>query len=412
MVGTRVAWTDFIERWMETTDGVSSPDQFRLWTAISLVAGACERRVWARAARAQTFPNLYVLLTAAPGVGKQVINLAKAAWKHTKEYPGGPPAFRVAPSQMTKAALVDALAKSKQVKLVKGANLEYHSMLIAAEEFQVLLPTYDTEYIATLNEVFNNPDIPYEEHRRTGAVREISINNPQLNILAGVQPSYFVSTFPPEAWTTGFARRIIMVYASEGKFQELFQDAQDPTEDPRWGELLGQLTQISGLFGCCSWEPDAAQMIADWHKAKGPPTPSHSKLVHYNNSRTMFVIKLSIVSAVARSGGLVITFADVQRGLSWLLNAEKLMPDVFREMIGKSDSQVIDELHYMMITAQGKDRKALKTDLVWQFLQQRLPSEKIEKVILAALRSGIIYNPSGATDLWLAKPITDVRGVE
>ncbi len=407
-----MAWTDFIELWMETTDGVSSPDQFRLWTAISLVAGACERRVWARAARVQTFPNLYVLLTAAPGVGKQIISLAKMAWKNTKEPGNGPPAFRVAPSQMTKAALVDALAKAKQVKLVKGANLEYHSMLIAAEEFQVLLPTYDTEYIATLNEVFNNPDIPYEEHRRTGAVREISINNPQLNILAGVQPSYFVSTFPEEAWTTGFARRIIMVYASEGKFQELFQDSLDPTEDPRWGEMLGQLSKISNLYGCCSWEPDAADLLAKWHRAKGPPPPTHSKLVHYNNSRTMFVIKLSIVAAVARTGALVITCEDVQRGLSWLLNAEKLMPDVFREMIGKSDSQVIDELHYMMIMEQGRDRKALGTDLLWQFLRQRLPSEKIEKVLLSALRSGIISNPGGAPDLWLAKPLTGVRGVE
>lgn len=397
---------------MEVTDGISSPDQFRLWTGISLVAGACERRVWARAARVQTFPNLYVLLTAAPGVGKQVISLAKTAWKQTKEYPAGPAAFRVAPSQMTKAALVDALAKAKQVKLVKGANLEYHSMLIAAEEFQVLLPTYDTEYIATLNEVFNNPDIPYEEHRRTGAVREISINNPQLNILAGVQPSYFVSTFPEEAWTTGFARRIIMIYASEGKFQELFQDSLDPTEDQRWGEMLAQLSQVSNLYGCCAWEAEAAELLAKWHRAKGPPTPTHSKLVHYNNSRTMFAIKLAIVSAVARTGALVITSGDVQRALSWLLNAEALMPDVFREMVGKSDSQVIDELHYMMITEQGKTRRPLATALLWEFLRQRLPSEKIEKVLMSALKSGVVCNPGGSPDLWQARPLTGVRGVE
>lgn len=409
-----MAWQDFIERWMEVTDGVSSPDQFRLWTGISLVAGACERRVWARAAKAQTFPNLYVLLTAAPGVGKQIITLAKQLWRSVKEPGNGPAAFRVAPTQMTKASLVDVLGKSKQLKMLKHGNVEYCSLLIAAEEFQVLLPTYDTEYIATLNEVFNNPDMPYEEHRRTGSVREISINYPQLNILAGVQPSYFVSTFPEEAWSTGFARRIIMVYAGEGKFQELFQDSDDPTEGEGWTGLLAGMSHISAMYGQCSWEPAAAELLAKWHRAKGPPNPTHSKLVHYNNSRTMFAIKLAIVSAVSRSGGLVITLADVERGLSWLLNAESRMPDVFREMIGKSDSQVIDELHYMMVMEQGKQKngKALGTATLWEFLRQRVPSEKIEKILLSAERSGVITHPGGAADLWVAKAVSQVRGVE
>jgi len=410
-----VAWKDFIENWMEVTDGVSSPDQFRLWSGISLVAGACERRVWARAARAQTFPNLYTLLTAAPGVGKQVISLAEQLWSQTTEPGQNIKAFKVAPSQMTKASLVDVIGKSKQFKMLKGVNVSYHSLLIAAEEFQVLLPTYDVEYIATLNTIFNNPDVPYQEHRRTGSVREISIENPQLNILGGVQPSYFVATFPEEAWATGFARRILMIYAAEGKFQDLFQDAQDPRDTGEWIVLRAQLSHISAMYGQCSWEQAGADMLANWHRAKGPPTPTHSKLVHYNNSRTMFAIKLAIVSAVSRTGEIVISEYDVRRALTWLLKAEERMPDVFREMIGKSDSQIIDELHYMMVQEQSKSKgapKALPTSALWEFLRQRVPSEKIEKIMLSAERSGVIAHPGGAADLWLAKPITGVRGVE
>jgi len=300
---------------------------------------------------------------------------------------------------------VDCIGKRKQIKILRGVNVEYHSMLVAAEEFQVLLPSYDTEYIATLNTVFNNPDVPYEEHRRTGAVREISISYPQLNILAGVQPSYFVSTFPEEAWTTGFARRILMIYAAEGKFQDLFQGGEEPEEGPGWSALLGALSHISNMYGCMSWEPAAAEMLAKWHRAKGPPTPTHSKLV----------------SAVAGTGGMVIREYDVQRALSWLLFAEKRMPDVFREMVGKSDSQIIDELHYMVALEQGGKGKGerlngtihpVQTSTVWEFLRQRVPSDKIEKIIVSAERAGIIFHPGGATDLWQAKPITSVRGVE
>lgn len=407
-----MAWTDFIERFMEVTDGVSSPDQYRLWSGIALVGGALERRVWARAARARTYPNLYVLLTGAPGVGKQVISLVRQLWSETKNPGLSTKAFCVAPSQMTKASLIDSIAKAEQFKIVKAGNLAYHSLLIAAEEFQVLLPTYDTEYIAALNEIYNNPDMPYTEVRRTGSVREISIENPQLNLLGGVQPSYFVSTFPEEAWTTGFARRILMIYAGEGKFQELFQEESDITEGEGWGELLEGLSHFSGLSGQMSWEPEAAETLATWHRAKGPPTPTHSKLVHYNNSRTMFAIKLSTISAISRTGDLVISAEDVKRALSWLLEAEKKMPDVFREMVGKSDSQVIDELHYMTIMQYAKTKKPLETKMLWEFLRQRVPSEKIEKILMSAERSGVLFHPGGAPDLWQAKALTGVKGVE
>lgn len=405
-------WNDFIESFMELTEGISSPVQFRLWTAISLVAGACERRVWARATRMQTFPNLYVLLTAAPGIGKQVISLAKGLWKNTTEPGSGIKSFRVAPSQMTKASLVDSLAKAKQFRLLKHGNYTYHSLLIAAEEFQVLLPTYDQEYIATLNEVFNNPDMPYEEVRRTGSVKEIEIPFPQLNILAGVQPSYFVSTFPEEAWTTGFARRILMIYAAETPFQDLFQEHPDDdlAASPEYESLRWQLGAVGQMYGQMAWEPAASEKLGKWHRSHGPPVPTHSKLVHYNNSRTMFAIKLSIVSAVAGTGQLVIREGDVTRGLAWLLAAEAKMPDVFREMLGKSDSQVIDELHYMVTMVFAKDRKAVSTGLLWEFLRQRVPSEKIEKILLAAERSGALVHPAGAQDLWI--PRARESGVE
>lgn len=408
-----MAEQDFIEAWMEMTVGVNSPDQFRLWAGISLVAGACERRVWARAAKAQTFPNLYILLTAAPGIGKQIINLVKLMWKSTKEPNNGPPAFRVAPTQMTKASLVDSIAKASQFKMVQGANIKYHSLLIAAEEFQVLLPHYDEEYIGTLNEIFNNPDTPYEEIRRTGSVKDVSIENPQINILAGVQPSYFVSTFPEHAWTTGFARRIIMVYAAEGKFQDLFQeDSEEIIGGPQWIELQNMLGQISSLYGQVAWEPAAAAKLASWHRAKGPPIPQHSKLVHYNNSRTMFAIKLSIVSAISRTQQLAIAEYDVERALGWLIEAESFMPDVFREMAGKSDAAIIDELHFMLVAYQDKFKKAAQTDILWDFLRQRVPSDKIEKIMMTAERSGIISHPGGAPDIWQAKALKNPRGVE
>lgn len=388
---------------MALTEGAFSPHLFRLWSGISLVAGALERRVWARVGPPRTYPNLYVLLVAAPGVGKQVIEITREMWRQTLEPGTKIRAFHVAPHQMTKASLVDSLAKAKSLRLFPDGLQTWHSLLIAAEEFQVLLPAFDPEYISTLNYMFNSPEIPYQEERRTGSVRSIEIEMPQLNILAGVQPSYFVSTFPEEAWTTGFARRIIMVYASEGPKYELFADVKN--DHALRDRLLAKLGQMDLLYGQMFWDPEGMIRLRDWHRAEGPPRPTHSKLTHYNNSRTMLVTKLCIVSTVSRTGRMLIEDLDVRRAIAWLVEAERLMPDVFREMIGKSDSQVIEEMHYFVTTQWIRDKKkGVQGDVVRKFLLQRLPHEKVETILMAAERANYIARVAGTVDSWIPRP--------
>ena len=46
-----------------------TPAPFRLWSGITAVAGAVERRVWAETRQNLISPNLYVLLVAPPGAG-------------------------------------------------------------------------------------------------------------------------------------------------------------------------------------------------------------------------------------------------------------------------------------------------------------------------------------------------------
>lgn len=403
-------WPDFIQQFMFLTEGALSPDIFRRWSAISLVGGALERRVWIKNGPRVAYPNLYVLLVAAPGIGKQVIDTVRDLWKEVFEPGMKLRAFHVAPHNMTKASLLDSLAKAKTTRLTPdGPAITYHSLLVAAEEFSVLLPTYDLEYIGALNYVFNNPS-DYTETRRTGTVRELSIEHPQLNILGGAQPSYFIATFPEEAWATGFARRLIMVYSAEETIRNIFEE-QDIPESLR-ESVKTQLGVISQLWGQCKIHPQAQQCFLDWHMAGGPPVPGHSKLAHYVRSRSHHLLKLSVISAVARTGELVIHHCDMERALAWLLEVEALMPDIFREMIGKSDQQVIEELHYYVTATWAKTKqKPVHSSLIYHFLHQRLPSEKIEKVFLIAERSNVIARVAGTADLFVPRPKHD-HGVE
>jgi len=397
-------WNDFIQDFMTLTEGAVSPDIFRKWTGIALVAGALERRVWIRAGVKITYANLYTLLVAPPGVGKYIVEEARALWTEVKEPGTAIPAFHVSPDNMTKAAMLDTLVKAKTTRLIpRGPTITYHSLLIAAEEFQVLLPDYDQEIIGALNSIWNNKP-NHSESRRYGTVRELSIEYPQFNILAGVQPSYFVSTFPEEAWTTGFARRIIMVYAGEAPFKELFYIP--PEVEGMRDLVLSRLAHLSQLYGEAKWTTEAVEHISNWHRQGQRPVPQHSKLTHYNRTRIIFAQKLSLISAVARTGALIIELVDVTRALAWLFEVEGLMPDVFREMVGKSDKTVIEELHNFMVQANAKEKgRGIRGEMVMRFLLTRVPTEKAEKIMSLCERADIIARVGGSPDLWVPRTL-------
>jgi hypothetical protein len=115
--------------------------------------------------------------------------------------------------------------------------------------------------------------------------------------------------------------------------------------------------------------------------------------------------KLAICSCVAATGELVIREADVSRAIRWLTEAEALMPDIFRSMIGKSDMQVIEELHFFMSTVWAKDRgKPLHISFMTRFLAERVPSDKIAKIIDVAEKMNVIVRVGGTQDQYIPRP--------
>jgi hypothetical protein len=395
-------WTDILHNFMEYTEGLPSPDIFRLWSGITMISGALERRVWVETARSLLYPNLYVLLVAPPAVGKSIsVSEVSKFWYDSKK-------FHIAPSNATKASLIDCIAKADGKRLVNGVLVEYHSLLAASSEFGVMVPAHDLEFLSVLTDIFDcGPR--YSEERRSLA-KQVDIVNPQLTLIAGTQPAYMASMIPEEAWGQGFTSRLIMIYASSGPKVELFsQGFHDPRHALR-KTILDQIVHLSKLFGRASWDADAMELMQNWVNAGCPPEPTHSKLSNYNGRRALHVLKLSVIAAVSRSGQTNITLADVQRAQNWLFQAEEFMPDIFRDMQQKSDTQVIQELHFFLWRIWLKEKTPIHESRIIHFLSTRVPSEKVFRIIEVAERSKIITRDAG-TVVFTPRP-THEHGVE
>lgn len=372
---------DFIDAYVLETAKVPSPESYRLWSAITAISGVLERKVWTTGSAGPIYPNLFTLLVGPPTSGKtNAIRPIRELWAKIH-------GLNLAPDNVTKAALIDALSRALRT-IINGSTNAYtfSSMAVPCSEFGVFFTHHDLEFLSVLNHIYDSPS-SYREERRTAGI--IEINKPYLVILAGTQPDFLNSFLPDEAWGMGFTSRLVMIYADAAPAIDLFSTAAIQSSI-----LLPKLTEIFTYKGEFVWDQSAIDEINAWNRSGCPPTPTHSKLLHYNGRRALHTIKLCMISAVSRSPELHVTVDDFERAKDWLTTAEITMPDIFRAMGQRSDSQVISDLHfhlYRMWSSVALDkRKPLIEKDIYNFLHTRVPSDKIAKLIDVAQKTGYI----------------------
>ncbi len=377
---------DWIEEFMSYTEELPSPDNFRLWTGISTIAGACERRIWMKSSLKRLYPNLYILLIGNPSVGKSAsLVFAEEFWRSTKK-------VFIAPNAVSKASLLDVLARSGKKIIINNGDglLEYNALAIAASEFGVLVPSHDPEFLSVLVDIYDNKDNFSDEKRTT---KSVDIICPMLNIIAGTTPGYMMGLLPEEAWNSGFMSRQIMIYASEGPKVDFF-DAPSRSETSKQ-KLIQGLIKITERMGEIQWSADAKAGFRGWIAKDQAPVPEHSKLRHYCGRRNIHIAKLAMISCISRGEDLEVLAQDLTRAMDWLFAAEIRMPDIFREMVLKSDAQVIQELHRYLFQLWSKDKKPVHESRLIHFLQQRVPSGNILRIMEIAEKSNIINKNAG-----------------
>ncbi len=392
---------DFIDEFFAHTEGLPTPEIFRLWGAISAVGACLERRCYTETAAGALYPNLYIMLVAPPAVGKgvvmsQVVRLLRKVEK-----------VKIAPDDATGASLVDAMvAANKTILNPDGSVFSFHALFAASFELGVLLPEYDSVMISLLCALYDNNEV-YEQTRRTNN-RNISIKAPTLNLLAGCTPGYLAGTFPEMAWTMGFSSRLCMIYSSTPVKVSLFR--KRPFDVERETRLVDHLKKVLSLQGEFIWNDDTAAALEFWFNTDMKPVPTHSKLQTYNGRRNITIIKLCMIASAARSDSMQIEMEDYQRAQSWLLQIEALMPDIFRDMNGRSDTDVLEELHFFMWRKYCVDKKPIHEATLYHFLGTKVPSEKIPRIIEVAERMNMMHRSAGSL-LWTPRGRQD-HGME
>lgn len=392
---TLPSWT---EGFLELTNGITSPKLFRKWAAITVVGAALTRRVWFKSLKSYSYGNMYVLLVGKPGLGKsEAVNRIRDIVRATLVKDMYPIAVEMMPYDVTKGALLDKLSTYQRWghdpyawSLGRKEKIKYHYGLLAISEFGNLVRDFDSVLLNTLHDLWDCPPT-IEEERRYRSNNPIMIVNPGLALLGGTTSAYLMKSMPEQAWDEGFLARTIIVYSSEEVEPNLFDE--DEIDLVLLRDLITDLRQVSRLEGEAEFAEETKKAIKKWLRAGKPPVPEHHKLEHYSSRRLHHALKLSLIASVDRSNDLKILPEDFQTALGWMIEAEKNMPQLFLEMSGRGDKQLLNDLYFHVKQIQEaplwQGRPVRKSQLV-DFLLHKAASWQVDQLINSALEAELL----------------------
>jgi hypothetical protein len=293
------------------------------------------------------------------------------------------PDFHIAPTSMTKAAMVDCLTDAKRTIMdLPNPPIDFHSMTIFADELAAFMHKWDDELIGGLT-TFYDVVVPYGERRR-GKDINIKIKNPQLSILSGTTPSNLMKFMPENAWDQGLTSRIIMVFSDE----RIIGDLWKPYDRSLPKDMLSDIGMIHHLHGPFAITEDFKVAIDKWRNNGQTPAPTHPKLLHYATRRSAHLLKLCMISSADKGDSLLLTMEDFTRALTWLLEAEILMPEIFKAGGVLADAKAMEEIYHFVLVGGGE--KGLSEHQVVNFAKERLPIQSCRNAILLMENSGLI----------------------
>lgn len=278
---------NFLDLYMQAVGRTEVPDQFHLWTALSLIAACLEDRVWMeRMAYKRLFPNQYIFLIGDPASGKgTAIGLGKRILDDMERRQYGINYHRGA---LTRAGLQDEL-ESRWEEAQKRYHDAQEEGRFAREPTGVglffLAPELGSnasigaqakDLIKFLTDLWEGDTGTYRERTRLHGKHEFQ--NPFLNCLVGSAPAWCREVVDTNDLQSGFWARVACVRGERDYDQRIY----DP--DTRlWARLLPVLSWRLSLltrrvhekdvecYGAMVYDRAARALDKAWYEGRRKP---------------------------------------------------------------------------------------------------------------------------------------------
>jgi len=389
---------DWIETYLRYMQNTESATIFHRWVAMSVIAAVLRKKVKLSLGRINVYPNMYVVLVAPPGAARKSQAISFGI-KFLSEIPD----VILSADAVTPQALIQDLENSAvDEQMPDGSRFQHSSLTVTSKEFESFLGQKgdNTKMIVMLTDLFDAQEIPWKyrtKHTGTNVVPSVF-----LNVLAATTPESIASSLPSSAIGSGLTSRIIFVWATR-RAKPVPIPIEDEEERELCKALKNDLYIISRIAGTYTFSPECRQRWIEWYNdydrtAQLCPDPVFDG---WYERKPLYLLKLAIVHAAARSNDLVVDWPHIEASLQDLEEVETQMHNVFKA-VGRSlvaaDVNLVVEI--------VKSRKWITERELMRLVWRDIDSKKFDNVMDTVLRQRLVkrvYNgPDGKPtgDIW------------
>lgn len=371
-------FNNFIEGFMEYTQYVEAPDKFLRWSAISVIAGALERKIWIRFNGVQNVhPNLFILLVGSPGLAKKSSSSSAAVnlLKVNKN-------IRFMSTQMTAASLITQLVEAGAHRYTEVNGEKYHnsSLYLYSSEAAVTLK----EITGSVTELFTDfydcgpdgwsNDVAWVKTTKMDG--DIKIFNPCLNMLACSTPDWLKKIITVDEMKGGFASRILFVVQTGKPERSIGWIENLPDMAGLREKLVQDLHRISLLKGQVSIDSSFIEAFNEFKREHEAViiTQQNDNMIGYYSRKAWHIMKLAQVMMVAEGDDLMLTRKHWDAALTEL---NKIEPNMKLALGATGENAFAPGLHKLWSYMSTKDT-VTKKELLEKFWKDFQPKQLTE----------------------------------
>jgi hypothetical protein len=298
-------WLGTLREYVEETE---SPRHFWLWSGVSCLASALQRKVSLPFGLDRLYPNLYVMLVAAPGECRKSVPM-KLHQKLLNEIEI--PMFADTPTKRSFTRSLADIGETCKYDLPCGETVPQSAMTIISKEFSSFLATDPKGMIEILTDLYDSHD---EWEYKTDGSGQDKLFNVCINAEIATTPKWMMTNLPEGAIGGGFTSRFVIVYGDKKhKWLSL------PPEPPKglYKNLVADLKHIGSLSGTFRWEKAAYERYDEWYRSieQTQRNLKDDRLRGFVSRMHTMMLKVAMILQVSSSDDLIITATNISRSI-------------------------------------------------------------------------------------------------
>lgn len=347
---------DFLSAYLKYSAKTEPPQSYHIWTCLSVIGAALQRKVYLRWGFKTLYPNIYVVLIGPSGCRKgTAMNIGKNLLQEIN-------GILMASESTTREALIRDM-KDGITTFTDPTDqmLKFHSSVtVFSEELSVFLGQQNIKFLADLTDWFDASDQWTYRTKGSGTDKLVGVC---VNILGATAPDWLRSILPQEAFGGGFTSRVIFV-VEDGK-KQIVADPRIPIEVQQMRPaLVHDLEMINSMAGEMAFSEEAMAIYAPWYEQQSKsPAIKDPHFAGYCERRAIHALKLSMIVSASRSSERLITGQDFQRALALLEAVEPKMPRAFLGLGRAKYSEMTAQIFEFM----KRSKRATQADVLNKF---------------------------------------------